>query len=451
MLLQLLVFFLSIWSTCGQYTPDWPSLDTRPLPEWYDKAKFGIFLHWGVFSVPGFKSEWFWNDWKTKRQPDVIQFMEDNYPPDFTYQDFAEQFQIEFFDPDQWADLFMASGAKYVVLTSKHHEGYTLWPSKYSWNWNAMDVGPAMDLVGSLANSIRNRTDLHFGVYHSLYEWYNPIYLEDRRNLFINKTFPQYKTIPELYELVNNYKPDIIWSDGDWEVIDLYWGSTDFLAWLYNESPVKDTVVTNDRWGIGVHCRHGDFYTCTDEYNPGVLQPHKWENCLKVDTVSWGYRRNAQLSDFLDTKDILYSLASTISCGGNLLLNVGPSAEGRIIPIFEERLRQIGQWLSINGEAVYDSNPWSYQNDTVTPGIWYTMNEQSGSVYAFVFDWPESFSLSLGAPSTSVNTIVNFLGIPDVNLDWTPTGPQGLTITLPQLAPSTPLQWAWVLKFVNLS
>jgi len=223
--------------------------------------------------------------------------MKQRYPPNFTYQDFARDFTAEFFNASEWAELFKASGAKYVVLTSKHHEGYTLWPSKYSFSWNSMDVGPQKDLVGNkdiyltirfrikynnslnmysffykigeLAKAIRNKTDIKFGLYHSMYEWYNPLYITDKQNNFTTDRFVTHKIIPELYELVETYKPEIIWSDGDWEASDSYWKSKEFLAWLYNKSPVKDTVVVNDRWGSNIPCHHGDFFTCTDRFNPG--------------------------------------------------------------------------------------------------------------------------------------------------------------------------------------
>ncbi|CAF3959295.1 unnamed protein product, partial [Rotaria sordida] len=150
-LYAILVDFCLIFVFSGSsYLPEWSSLDTRPLPSWYDQSKVGIFIHWGVFSVPSINSEaWMWWAWKGDNpNPDTVAFMNKNYPPDWTYADFAAQFHAELYDPNEWADIFAASGAKYIVLTSKHHEGFTLWPSKYSFNWNAMDVGPKRDLLG---------------------------------------------------------------------------------------------------------------------------------------------------------------------------------------------------------------------------------------------------------------------------------------------------------------
>ena len=112
--------------------------------------------------------------------------------------------------------------------------------------------------------------------------------------------------------MVNTFKPEYIWSDGDWEAADTYWGSTEFLAWLYNDSPVKDTVVVNDRWGVGCMCHHGGSYTCADRYNPGVLQKHKWENAMTVDKKSWGFRREANLEDFLTIHEVISTLAETV-------------------------------------------------------------------------------------------------------------------------------------------
>lgn len=144
-------------------------------------------------------------------------------------------------------------------------------------------------------------------------------------------------------EIVNKYTPEVIWSDGDWEAPDTYWKSKEFIAWLYNESPVSKTVVTNDRWGINTPCKHGGFHTCTDRYNPGVLQSHKWENAMTIDSKSWGNRANARIEEYLTSQDLINELVSTISCGGNILINVGPAKTGLIEPIFVERLYDMGK------------------------------------------------------------------------------------------------------------
>ena len=191
---------------------------------------------------------------------------------------------------------------------------------------------------------------MRFGLYHSLYEWFNPLWINDKQSNFATDDFVKFKTLPELYELVSlqalkiavedmfvnllstakclsvyyvmtqqveKYRPEIVWSDGEWEAEDTYWKSKEFLAWLYNESPVNATVVTNDRWGHETLCKHGGYYTCQDRYNPGVLQPHKWENCMTLDKESWGYRRNAKIQDYLEPAELIKTLIETVACGGS--------------------------------------------------------------------------------------------------------------------------------------
>ncbi|XP_078482382.1 alpha-L-fucosidase-like [Ciona intestinalis] len=443
---------LCVAVSAASYQPTWDSLDKRPLPNWYDEAKIGIFIHWGVFSVPsfgeGFAAEWFWEYWKGVSTPSAVYFMEQNYPPSFQYADFAPDFTTEFFDANKWADLFAASGAKYIVLTSKHHEGFTNWPSANSWNWNSMDVGPHRDLVGELATAVRNRTSIHFGLYHSLYEWFHPLYLQDKASGYKTNDFVRYKTMPELYDIVTKYKPDIVWSDGQWEASSEYWNSTEFIAWLYNDSPVRETVVTNDRWGSHTLCKHGGFLTCHDRFNPGTLQTRKWENALTMDRGSWGYRRNVAYDQYITIEGLLHELVSTVSCGGNMLINIGPSKEGTIHPIFEERLHQMGEWLTVNGEGVYSSHPWTHQNDSLTPNIWYTTRDNA--VYAFVYTWPQSGILSMGSPvATSESSTISLLG-GESNLTWEPLKPSGIGVILPIINPSTTqAKWVYVLKMVG--
>ncbi|XP_063398123.1 tissue alpha-L-fucosidase-like [Mytilus trossulus] len=449
----ILLLVCIVQTSSKKYEPNWESIDSRPLPGWFDDSKVGILIHWGVFSVPSILSEWFWYQWKTKT-PVLVDFMKENYRPDFTYPDFAPQLTAEFFNAEEWANLLKLSGAKYVVLVAKHHEGYTMWPSNYSWNWNSMDVGPKRDIVGEVADAIRKNTDMHFGLYHSLFEWFNPIFEQDRANGFKTQDFVSMKTMPELYEIVNKYKPEIIWSDGSHAAKDDYWNATNFLAWLYNDSPVKDYVVTNDRWGVNDNCIHGGFVNCGDRFNPKVLHKRKWENVMTLDRYSAGYRRNAKLADYFSVHELLTEVAQTVSCGGNILINIGITKEGTITPVFQNILLKLGGWLEVNGEAIYGSRPWLYQSDNVTKDVWYTSNmvEQDVFVYAILLSWPRNNNtVSLGSTiMTTSTTVVSMLGY-NGNFSWRPNAYGGIDVTIPpipfNLMPSVD---AWVLKISGL-
>jgi alpha-L-fucosidase len=287
-----------------------------------------------------------------------------------------------------------------------------------------------------------------------MFEWFHPLYAADKSTGYKTNKFPVTKALPELYEIVNAYHPEVIWSDGDWEAPDVYWNSTGFLAWLYNDSPVKDTVVTNDRWGSGIPCHHGGYFTCSDHFDPGVLQKHKWENCMTIDRYSWGYRRNAVEEDYLKPLDLITSLVRTVSCGGNILINVGPTSDGMIAPIFEDRLRSFGDWLKVNGEAIYASKPWTHQNDTITSYVWYTSKKSDTglSVYAISLSWPTDGLLTLGAVTGTSQTTVRMLGYP-VGLKWTSLGPTGGIIVRVPVIPDDqmPCRWAWVFRLDNVA
>ncbi|XP_013783919.2 alpha-L-fucosidase-like, partial [Limulus polyphemus] len=216
-------------------------------------------------------------------------------------------------------------------------------------------------------------------------------------------------------------------------------------------SPVKDTVVVNDRWGSGIPCHHGGYFTCQDRYNPGKLQNRKWENAMTLDKAAWGYRRNTNLHDYVTMEELVATLAETVSCGGNILINVGPTHDGRITPIFEERLRNLGKWLKVNGEAIYGSRPWNYQNDTVTPNVWYTKNLATSTVYAVVLDWPKNDKLFLGAPTLKDSATITMLGVPGT-LYFKRSSLWGITVNFPKLTPDIlPCQWAWVLKMQGVT
>lgn len=369
------------------YKPTWESLDARPTPSWYDDAKFGIMIHFGVYSAT-IGSEWFWMDWK-RGMPELVAYVDTIKHPGFTYQDYANEFKAELFDANEWVDIFEEAGARYVVLTAKHHDGFTLYPSSYSTNWNSIDIGPHIDFLSELSDAIRSSSSMKFGIYYSLYEWFHPLYLKDKSTNGTRNDFVNHKMMPELTEIVQLYAPEIVWSDGDWEMDENYWKSREFLAWLFTNSSVKDDVVVNDRWGRGIMCKHGSYVTCKDRYNPGVIKIKKFENVLSMDRNSWGNSPMSPLENILTTKEVIRELVTTVACNGNLLLNVGPNKEGKIDKIFEDRLMEIGKWLKINGEGIFGSKPWLWKNSG--NDIWFTRKIESDSktwLYIFLLEYP---------------------------------------------------------------
>lgn len=363
--LMLMFSFLSAQT----FQPNWSSIDSRPIPDWFQDAKFGIFIHWGLFSVPAWGptkdvgvyekyAEWYWWSLVTPSRESYKQFNnfhDHAFGADFKYQDFADMFTCEMFEPDEWARVFKQAGARYVVLTSKHHEGFCLWPSAQSWNWNAVDVGPHRDLAGDLIKSVKS-AGLHMGYYYSLYEWFNPLYRAD-----VNAYVDQHM-IPQIKDLVMRYQPDILWTDGEWDYPSDVWKATEILSWLYNESPVKDHVVINDRWGKETRGVHGGIWTTeydlVHEANANELEiEHYWEECRGIGT-SFGFNRNEYLENYSTSEELVEILINKVARGGNLLLNIGPTADGRIPVIMQQRLTDMGDWLKVNGEAIYGTRKW---------------------------------------------------------------------------------------------
>lgn len=364
----LFCIFFSPLLLAQKYQPNWESLNTRGIPAWFHQDKFGIFIHWGVYSVPAYApviansgysyAEWYWNRLKSRDLKDdtlTRNFHLKNYGSKFLYQDFEKAFHAELFDPAQWAGIFKNSGAKYVVLTSKHHEGYCLWDSPWadsSWGrpWNAVTGTPRRDLLGDLTKAVRDQ-GLKMGYYYSLYEWFNPLWRLDKPKYIERVMTPEFK------DLVTRYKPSVIFSDGEWDLADSVWKTPELLAWLFNESPVKDEVVVNDRWGSNTRGKnHGSTYS-TSEYGSGMEPGVVWEESQGIG-MSYGYNRMESLSDYKTSRHLVLMLIDIVSRGGNLLLDVGPSAGGTIPVIMQQRLADMGAWLKINGEAIYDTEPW---------------------------------------------------------------------------------------------
>jgi alpha-L-fucosidase len=460
------------------YEANWASLDTRACPEWYQDAKFGIFIHWGVYSVPswglkGEYAEWYWNRIQ-KKAPDNPwwQFHKATFGENFQYQDFAPLFKAELFDARQWADIFVRSGAQYIVPTSKHHDGFCLWPSAEAsrdWGrpWNSVEVGPKRDLIGELSEAVRAR-GLKFGFYYSLYEWFDPLWLTDRTKFVDQHMFPQFK------DVVTRYKPSIIFSDGEWEMTSKEWRSEELLAWLFNESPSRQEVVVDDRWGSDTRHKHGGYYTT--EYAAGMEgAAHPWEESQGMG-FSYGLNRAEGLDDYKSARNLIFLLVDTVSRGGNLLLDIGPSADGTIPVIMQQRLVEMGDWLAVNGEAIYGTR-YAGKSCQWTDGerpqqkfgeykVKYALMDQIGQkpsaghavkqvfftakpnvLYAITSGWPDKELLlrNVRVPAGSKVTLLGYGG----PVATTASG-DTLTITMPDVGPETlPGRYAYVFRITG--
>jgi len=436
-----------------KYEATWESIDSRPVPEWFSDAKFGIFIHWGLFSVPAWGplpsdgasvydcyAEWYWSKLMNKDNkvnPLFVDFHNRNYGEKFKYQDFADQFKCEMFKPEYWAKLFRESGARYVVLTSKHHEGFTLWQSAQAWNWNSVDVGPHRDLAGELTEAVK-KAGLHMGFYYSLYEWFNPLYLSDP-DRYVDEHM-----LPQLKDLVTRYEPDIVWTDGEWDLPSERWRSTEFLAWLYNESPVRETVAVNDRWGKETRSVHGGYYTTEyDLVHEGKIESlaHPWEECRGIGS-SFGYNRNEQLNDYSTSEELVHLLIDKVSSGGNLLLNIGPTADGRIPVIMQQRLADIGSWLDVNGEAIYGTRAWD--KATKQPNINAFFTAKGKDLYVICTKYPDRAITVRGVGGKPKS--VSLLGV-DAKVEFSAAG-GNVTITPPRINPADG-RYAWVFKLTG--
>jgi alpha-L-fucosidase len=481
-MMVLLIAILPFTAKSQSYSPTWESLDRRPVPQWYRDAKFGIFIHWGVYAVPGWCEKGKYAEWYQKGLQTDDTSRQEYHRTNFgdrSYYDLARDFHAELFNPDEWAQLFERSGAKYIVLTSKHHDGFCLWPSRnadstWGFPWNSVTAGPKRDLLGDLFASVR-KTSVHPGMYYSLYEWFNPLYLKDKQ------AYANVHAWPQMVDLVNTYKPDAFWTDGDWEASDTLWRSREFLAWLYTESPVKDRVVTFDRWG-GTRFKHGQVFT--PEYEPDKdFADHYFEESRGMGT-SYGYNREEDAWDYTSTQALILSLVDKVSRGGNLLLDIGPDAHGKIPPIMQERLLEIGDWLKINGEAIYGTQRWrqtcqwsegrrDYQPPKENPNMewrtsgdvmlkltvdpdpgyavkeaFFTWKEKENTVYAILPKYPANGKLLLKGIRLDKSARAEFL-MNREQLSFKVVG-DNTEITLPVFRPELlSSQHAWVVRIIG--
>lgn len=351
-----------------RYIANWASLKNHRVPAWYDDCKLGIFIHWGLYSVPAFApvtgelgtitmdeqwfcnnpyAEWYFNSVNVGQGPSY-EYHLNKYGKDFRYESFTDLWKAENWDPAAWASLFKESGAGYVVLTSKHHDGFCLFDSRYT-DYTSVARGPQRDIVGDLSSAVRVQ-GMKMGLYYSgMLDWrfYPGPHFTDKDMVGC----PTYEyadyAFKQSMELIDKYHPSVFWNDIGWP----YAGEAQLpylLAHYYN---VCADGVVDDRFN-GLY---KDF--STKEYQAGDVNPEeKWEMCRGLG-LSFGYNAMEDESTVMSADRLIALLVSTVAHNGNLLINIGPKADGTIPEIQASRLRALGAWMKINGEAIYGTRP----------------------------------------------------------------------------------------------
>lgn len=374
------------------YEANWESIRTHAVPGWYDDCKLGIFVHWGAYSVPAWApptcelgeiegdeswfcnnpyAEWYYNSINVRRGP-TWEHHKRVWGEHFPYENFVPMWKAENWNPAAWAELFRQAGAGYVVLTTKHHDGLCLFPSRYT-EYSTIFHGPQRDIMGELTRAVRAE-GMEMGAYYSgIIDWrfaHDPIFHERQNitNACQTYAYADY-AYKQVLELIDRYQPSVLWNDIGWPTR----GEENLpalLAHYYNTVPEG---VVDDRWN-GLY---KDF--ASREYQLGqVSRAEKWEMCRGIG-LSFGYNQVEDESHLLSEAALVSLLVSTVANGGNLLLNVGPKADGTIPEEQAQRLRALGAWLVSNGEAIYGTRCAARESEKLSGGIeaHYTAKERT--------------------------------------------------------------------------
>ena len=400
----------SVAQTPSHYEPTIESLDQHPLPEWYAGAKLGIFIHWGLYSVPGWApinhpdhdfssadyikynpyAEWYLNVLRVPNSP-TAEYHKHHYGEQ-GYYDFAPEFNRESkkWDPDKMAAIFHEAGARYVVLTSKHHEGFTLWPSQTpnpTPSLKPSQLHAERDIVGDLTKAVQKQ-GMKMGLYYSGgYDWtFNTGPIETEKDYEAVK--PQSEAygkyaFAQIHELIDRYHPAILWNDIDWPKTG---NALQVEADYYNATP--DGVI-DDRFGI----KHSDF-TSPEYEKKDEISEKKWEECRGLGR-SFGYNRAEGEKETIAPGELIALLVDIVSKNGNLLLDVGPEADGTIPPVQMDRLKALGAWLKQNGEAIYDTTPWTKAAGKSAEGDDLRFTKKGEDLYVTVLGKPKAQTITV--------------------------------------------------------
>ncbi|MBD5474724.1 MAG: alpha-L-fucosidase [Lachnospiraceae bacterium] len=433
----------------GPYRDTWSSLTDFEMPLWYTKAKFGLFVHWGLYSVPAYANEWYSRNMYIQGTPEYEHHIK-TYGPhkDFGYKDFIPLFTAEKFDPDFWAETFAAAGAQYVVPVAEHHDGFQMYQSDLS-IYNSVQMGPKRDILGELKASFEKKglifcTSTHRAEHHWFmgcgkdfesdikeplhcgdFYWPSEQTQPDQQDLFA-KPYPSQEFLEDWLcrtcEIIDRYQPRILYFDW-WIQHEAYKPYLrKIAAYYYNRGAQWGTPTAicykHDAMAFGsgiVDVERGKF---------ADSKPYHWQTDTAIARNSWCHTTSL---DYKNAYELICYLIDVVSKNGNLLLNVGPKADGSFAEEDAEILKQIGSWLTVNGEAVYNTKPWRYaaEGPTVeTEGQFsdasapvYTAEDfrftaGNGCIYAVCLRYPDTGSILIRALSkTRDANKPNFHGI----------------------------------------
>ncbi len=469
----------------GPYRPDWESLQKYEAPAWYRDAKFGIFIHWGVYSVPAFGSEWYPRMMYVKGSPEYKHHIATYGPQDkFGYKDFIPMFKTEHFDPAAWAELFKKSGAKYVVPVAEHHDGFAMYDSGLS-DWTVMKMGPRRDTTAELAKAVR-AAGLHFGL--SSHRVEHNFFLGPGRTIPSDVNDPQYAMLygpahnwlangpgtplnndftyvsnawandwlARAAELVEKYHPDVVYFDWWIGQASIRPNLTRFAAFYYNSSLKYGDhvgVINYKDYAMQEHSAVLDL----ERGQLGDIRPQPWQTDTSVSNKSWGYIQN---DTFKSPEFVVQQLIDIVSKNGNLLLNIGPRSDGTIPDEVQQVLLDVGDWLKVNGEAIYGTRPWRIYGEgptKVETGSFHDTNllpytpqdfrftTKGDVLYAIGLAWPTDGEAVIHSLVATVGhepvQSVSLLGS-DAKLQFQQAA-DGLHVQLPAQAPA---KYAYVLR-----
>jgi alpha-L-fucosidase len=478
------------------YAPTWESVSSHPLPDWYDDAKLGIFVHWGLYSVPGWApqvadiqqllkdngpaemlrdnpyAEWYLNTSRIEGSP-TWRHQRDTYGPGATYDDFVAAFDAGTATADMTAIAATCrdAGAGYVVLTAKHHDGFCLWPTALPHPRKGL-YRAQRDIVGDLRSAVLD-AGMRMGLYYSGgYDWpYNDALLQNPADSFLavphTPDYLRYATA-HVHDLIERYRPSVLWNDICWPAggdlaalfADYYHAVPDGVVndrWIEppgHRGAVSDALarvggtLVQRLWSLIPEDRKSLTFPATHHYDIRTpeyaqfdsIQDKKWESTRGVGH-SFGANRNERPEDIVTATDLVRSFVDIVSKNGNLLIGIGPDEHGRFPAEQLTPLRGLGQWLRVNGDAVYGSRPWRFAEATTTEGGGVRFTQRDGAVYAVLLE-VSAREFGIRALDATAVTEVRLLGL-DEPLTWTVTGGE-LRVTMPDRLPVSPAHVLWL-------